>query len=57
MRVKKEKYDKEKIEQLSKIATETKALQEKKSSMLKDLAVLKKSVDETKSAVSNFSSR
>lgn len=48
----KEKYEEEKSKLLATLRTETKSLQEKKEEMQTDLVVLKKSVDETKAAVS-----
>lgn len=49
---KKEKYEEEKTRLLATLSKETKSLQEKKEAMQTDLSVLKKSVDEAKSAVS-----
>lgn len=49
---KKEKFEEEKTRLLATLNVETKALQERKEEMQTDLAILKKSVDETKSAVS-----
>ncbi|KAJ8956971.1 hypothetical protein NQ318_012135 [Aromia moschata] len=50
MLVKKEKFEEEKTKLLANLRVETKALQEKKEEMQTDLVILKKSVDETKSA-------
>nr|XP_023017853.1 structural maintenance of chromosomes protein 4 [Leptinotarsa decemlineata]XP_023017854.1 structural maintenance of chromosomes protein 4 [Leptinotarsa decemlineata] len=47
---KKEKYEEEKTKLLTNLRTETKSLQDKKEEIQNKLVVLKKSVDETKSA-------
>lgn len=49
---KKTNFEETKTKLLASLRTETKELQEKKDEMQTDLVVLKKSVDETKSAVS-----
>ncbi|KAG5889944.1 hypothetical protein JTB14_018839 [Gonioctena quinquepunctata] len=50
MTLKKEKWEEDKTKLLANLRTETKTLQDKKEELQNDLVVLKKSVDETKSA-------